>query len=119
MVCIDTNIIVRHLHDGDKRLGSLIKTHKHVLVPLPVWFEVVYVMEKVYEVERAEVETSLMMVLMPEAIVAEKSLLAKVLRCYVKNPGLSVIDCYLAVFAKESRAVLITDDRKLAKYVKS
>jgi predicted nucleic acid-binding protein len=119
MVCIDTNIIVRHLHDGDKRLGSLIKTHKQVLVPLPVWFEAIYMMEKVYGVERPEIEASLILVLMPEAIVAEKNLLVKVLRCFVKNPGLSVIDCYLAVFAKESRATLITDDRKLVKYWKS
>lgn len=115
---IDTNVLVRHLHDGDKKLSEVLERYDKVIIPLTVWFETVFVLEKVYKIERDMIEGGLLLVLTNKKIETDKGVLIKVLRNYVENSGLSVVDCYLWAEANENGVELITYDRKLMKKVK-
>jgi len=109
---IETNILVRQItRDGDLRakltdelLFQIARGEVEGLVSLTVLFETAYVLEKVYQMDRAVVSHSVRRITgVPGIRIAfgEASLLLRTLELYTSLAQLSFADCYHAVLSLE------------------
>jgi len=124
-IFIDTNVILRFLLKDNKtyyvKAESLFleaKDKKQAIRLIPqVVFEVVYVLEKLYKVERADIAGA-MRVFLEENFI--KTINKKELFCaldlYSSNKSLSLVDIYLSCHAKKAQGELVTFDTKLKKF---
>lgn len=118
-VCIDTNIIIRHLVDGDPQLNRLLKQHNKTIIPAPIIFETVFVLEKIYQIPRAEIVDNLNAIISAKQIDIDKSIIPETLTIYLNHPKLSIIDSFLVAFSKQTSSQLLTSDKSLQKVFKA
>jgi len=100
---LDTNVLLRHfLNDHDDhspRATDLIKAIDQglrvVQIADTVVFEATYTLERSYRVPRLTIRELLIGFLeMPGVLLTGKSVFSAVFEIYVRNPGLSIADCY-------------------------
>ncbi len=118
-VCIDTNIIVHHVMGDDQTFVQLLPEVTAIFIPLPIVFETVFVLEKIYCIERQEIVFELQKIFSEDIIKTSKTLLSEIFSLYLQQRSLSIIDCYVACYAKLNELQLVTADKKLKKVAES
>ena len=114
-VLVDTNIIVRNLIDDNDKFSSLLSTADEVHIPLPIFFETIFVLEKVYKLPRETISEYIATIISYENIKTEEDILKKSMTLYTLEKGLSIIDCYLLTYAKQNKLEIQTLDKVLLK----
>jgi predicted nucleic-acid-binding protein len=120
MNIVDANIILRYLLNDESELAeraTVILENNSVHIPNEVLVEVVYVLEKVYKVERSAIYDAIMELLSYDNIeVADKSLISTALDLY-KTIKFDIVDTILYAYHKVSNHTVYTFDKKLEKYI--
>lgn len=120
MVMIDANVILRYLLNDNEKMASeaeeLIK-NKMVLVTVEVIAEVIYVLKRVYEVDRNDIRNSLLAFL-PEVDVKEREVLELGIKTYAEQ-NLDFVDCILYAYKRIKGYDIKTFDKKLNKLLKT
>jgi len=112
---LDTSIVVRYFVDGDLYLEKLLKQGNKLLITTPVIIETIYVLNKIYKIEREIIYEKIMSLVVKPGIVLEDSENIVALNRYRAHSALSFIDCWLFTYAKNAEISLITYDKKLKK----
>lgn len=119
MASLDTNALLRWcLHDIPEQtmaVQDILQKHSEIQVADAAIIEMVFVLEKVYDLPRTIV-TDCVRALMGEAAVnCNRTLFDAVLDIYNDHPALSLMDCCLSVYVSLNQAEpLLTFDKKLA-----
>ncbi len=117
---LDTNTLLR-LILGDvpeqaQRVKKLLTECNRVDVTDAVLFEMVYVMEKLYKIDRDQIAENIRVVIRSSKINSNRLLFERTLPDYVQFPKLSIIDCAAVHYARLNNATpLYTFDKDLAK----
>ena len=114
-ILVDTNIVIRALIDDNDIFQKLVENSDEVHIPLPVFFEIVFVLEKIHRQTRITIVDYLSTVISYENIITENDTLKEVMEIYLNNTNLSVIDCFLLIYADKNKVELKTLDKSLAK----
>ena len=121
MKIADANIILRYLLDDDElsyKAANLIKDNK-ICIPNEVFAEIVYVLEKVYRVEREEISNILLELLDYKNIeVYDLELIKTALKLYAKR-RLDFVDTLLYAYKKVKNYEVYTFDKKLNNLLES
>jgi len=124
-IFIDTNVILRFLLKDSKTYYAKAETifleakgKKHAIRLIPqVLFETVYVLEKLYKVERTDIAGAMRVFLEENSIkTTNKKELFCALDLYSSNKSLSLVDIYLSCLVKKAQGKLVTFDTKLKKF---
>lgn len=76
--------------------------------------EMVFVLERLYKMERQIITQFLLVILRHPQFVCNKTLFERALPIFVSKPALSIVDCTLLVYARLNNATpLYTFDKKL------
>ena len=120
MSLIDANVVLRYLLDDHAELSAKaaeVIENEIVTLPMEVACEVVYVLQKVYEVERQEIQSQLGALLHETLVSMEKpTVFLKGLECYVAS-RLDFVDALLWAYQVVEREPVHTFDDKLKKYL--
>lgn len=124
-LCLDTNVILRFLLKDNGKLYTETRkifnqaasgdTQLHIISQ--VIFESVYVMEKLYGLDKQEVCSSLITLLSETYVKADnKNILLKSLQTYLTENSISLVDIYLSHMCSAQGFKLVTFDKKLLKF---
>jgi predicted nucleic-acid-binding protein len=120
MAIADANIILRYILDDHPELSSQaaeVIDNNAVTLPIEVACEVVFVMQKVYQIERLNIRDALSKLIDEDLISTNKpKLLLKALGCYGQTK-FDFVDCILWAYHKVEQESIFTFDRKLKKYI--
>jgi len=116
MISLATNVVLRFLlgdvADQTKKATKLIENNT-VYVTDVIVIEVIYVLEKVYELPRKDICELVTDFLNFSNVVHNPRFLLKTISLYENYPALSVVDCYACEEAKDYGNELVTLDKKL------
>lgn len=125
MRLIDTNVLVRYLANDDPRQSATSRAlfrrledgAEHVELVLPVLFEVVYVLQKVYKVKRpAIVEALTSLLALATVNIQNKQMILRMLE-YWGASNLGLTDCYLvALMENTKRSEIYSFDRDFDRF---
>jgi predicted nucleic-acid-binding protein len=122
MSVVDANIILRYLLDDHVELSpkaAEILEQQTVLLPMEVACEVVYVLQKVYAVDRQEIQEQLSNLLNENLVEMDKpAVLLKALECYGKTT-FDFVDTLLWAYHTVEQHEIFTFDNKLHKYIQN
>jgi predicted nucleic-acid-binding protein len=117
MTSCDTNIVLRFLlgdvPDQTAKATELIKSNK-VYVTDVIVVEVIYVLEKVYELQRKDICELVVDFLNFASVVHNPYFLLEAITLYKNHSSLSIVDCYACEEAKCYNNELATYDKRLA-----
>ncbi len=120
MSIVDANIILRYLLDDHNDLSpkaAEILEQQTVTLPMEVACEVVYVLQKVYTVEREAIHQQLENLLAENLIEMEKpAIFLKALECY-STGTFDFVDCLLWAYHTVEQEDVFTFDDKLRKHI--
>ncbi|MBK5965366.1 hypothetical protein CCR95_15040 [Thiocystis minor] len=121
MSLVDANVVLRYLLDDHADLSAkaaeMIERQSATL-PMEVACEVVYVLQKVYAVERKEIQRQLGSLLDETQVSMEKpAVFLKGLECYSES-GLDFVDALLLAYHLVESESVFTFDDKLNKYLR-
>lgn len=120
MIMLDANVVLRYLLDDNEEMAleaeKVIKSHK-ALVTIEVIAEVVYVLKRVYSIEREEIKEAVLNFLC-EVEVEEREVLILGVKTYSEQ-NLDFVDCILYAYKCVKKCEILTFDRKLKKLLKS
>jgi predicted nucleic acid-binding protein len=114
-VLIDTNILIRALVDKNDMLLDLIENTDETHIPLPVFFEAIFVLEKFYKQSRTTIVDYVSTIISYDNVVTDFEALKNSLGIYISKHSLSIVDCFLLVYSKKHKIELKTLDKTLAK----
>ncbi|HPD74115.1 MAG TPA: PIN domain-containing protein [bacterium] len=114
-VVIDTNILIRALIDENPELTKIISNTDEVHIPLPIFFETIFVLEKFYKQSRKMIIDYIFTIISYDNVLTDKSSLKEILYMYERKPKLSVADCFLITYAKINNLKIKTLDKALKK----
>ncbi len=122
MIYIDTNIVMRYLLDDHAELSArarqIIDSDKNLFICDGVCAEIVYVLSKVYNVERELIKQTISEFLDKVNInVGNKVLINKSLELFSSN-NVDYIDCLLCAYNHIENVKVETFDTKLKKLLK-
>jgi len=121
MVIFDTNAILRYILRDNPEMAEEVKRHLFrdiCFIPVEVVAEIVYVLSKVYRVERDVIAQTITNIANVDNImVAQNSVVLHALRVYASTT-LDFVDCLLIGYAKEDGYAIFTFDKKLLKHLK-
>ena len=121
MKIVDANVIIRYLLNDVKDLAEKaveIIENSRVYIPNEVIAEVVYVLEKVYRVDREDISSSLCLLFNYQTIeVSDKTLIFEAFGLY-ESRKLDFIDTLLYAYFKVTGYEVLTFDEKLSKLLK-
>lgn len=116
MVMFDANVILRYLLNDHEEMASeaekVIKSHT-VLVTIEVVAEVIYVLKRVYAIDRGEIKESILGFL-AEVQVEEREVLVLGIETYAEQ-NLDFVDCILYAYKCVKKHDILTFDKKLKK----
>lgn len=120
MLIVDANIILRYLlldnEELAKKAAEIIENNK-IFLPFEVIAEVVYVLEKVYKIERAEISRSLKELLKGENIhTYDSDILNKALEIFGSRK-MDFVDTLLCGYSLVRDDEVITFDKKINSYI--
>ncbi len=118
-VVIDTNILIRALIDESPELTKIITNTDEVHIPLPIFFETAFVLEKFYKQSREMIIDYFFTIISYDNIFTDRSTLKEILYTYERKHNLSIIDCFLITYAKIYNLKVKTLDKALMKYLKA
>ncbi len=116
MVMLDTNIILRYLLNDDEQMASEAENtikNMPVQVNIEIFAEVIYVLNGVYHIDKAEIKQCLLAFL-SEVTTPEPDVLKLGIETYAKQ-NLDFPDCILYAFYKIKGYEIKTFDKKLNK----
>jgi predicted nucleic-acid-binding protein len=120
MNIVDANIILRYVLDDHAELSpkaAEILEQQTVRLPIEVACEVVYVLQKVYTVDREDIRQQLGNLLDENLVEMEKSaVFLKALECYSKSK-FDFVDCLLWAYHTVDQQTIFTFDNKLHKFI--
>ncbi len=120
MAIADVNIILRYILNDHEELSvkaAEIIENNLVTLPIEVACEIVFVHQKVYQVERNKIQGVLSELITEGLVCLEKpQLLLKALDCYGESK-FDFVDCLLWAYHEVERESIFTFDRKLEKYI--
>lgn len=118
MGLVDANVVLRYLLDDHAELSPKaadILERQAVTLPVEVGCEVIYVLQKVYAVERKEIQQQLGALLNEGLISMDKpAVFLKALECY-GDSALDFVDTLLWAYQLIERQEVFTFDSKLLK----
>jgi predicted nucleic-acid-binding protein len=121
MEIIDANIVLRYLLNDHKTLSeksAKILENKSVHFPFEVCAEVVYVLEKVYNVPRKNINNSLIILLdYPNISTSDKTVLKSALKLYLTEK-IDFVDSILIAYNHVSGLIIHSFDKKVNKLCK-
>jgi predicted nucleic-acid-binding protein len=121
MVLFDTNVILRYILQDNQEMAQRVEQQlvsDVCFIPVEVVAEMVYVLSKVYSVERKVIAQTIMDITNSDDImVAQDRVVRHALRVYASTT-LDFVDCLLTGYAKEERYTVFTFDKQLQKYLK-
>jgi len=120
MLIVDANIILRYLLFDNvelaKKAAEIIENNK-IFLPFEVIAEIVYVLEKVYKIERAEISRSLKELLKGENIhTYDSDILNKALEIF-SSRKIDFVDTLLCGYSLVRDDEVITFDKKINSYI--
>ena len=121
MKILDANMILRYLINDNIEMAdyveNLIETAEVLILP-EVIAEVVYVMTKVYKLERSNTANGIIEFLKTDNVKTNcNNVIKKGLKLYGEN-NLDFVDCLLCAYHTESGYEICTFDKKLIKTIK-
>lgn len=121
MTIIDANIVLRYVLDDHPVLSpkaAEVIEQQTVTLPIEAACEVVYVLQKVYSVERSEIQQKLSDLVNQQVILIEKpAAFLKALECY-GTTRFDIVDTLLWAYHVVEQHVVVTFDEKLQKHIK-
>jgi predicted nucleic-acid-binding protein len=122
MGLVDANVVLRYLLDDHAELSpkaaDIIERHS-VTLPMEVGCEVVYVLQKVYAVERKEIQQQLGDLLNEKLVNMDKpAVFLKALECF-GDSTLDFVDTLLWAYQTLEQQEIFTFDSKLLKQLQS
>lgn len=118
-VVVDTNILIRALIDENPELTKIIANTNEVHIPLPIFFETAFVLEKFYKQSREMIIDYFFTIISYDNIFTDRSTLKEILYTYERKHNLSIIDCFLVTYSNIYNVKIKTLDKSLRKYLKS
>ncbi len=122
MSIVDANIVLRYILDDHAELSpkaAEILEQQLVTLPMEVACEVVYVLQKVYAVERKDIQQQLANLLNEGLVSMDKpSVFLKALECY-RDSTFDFVDTLLWAYQIVEQQEIFTFDDKLRKYIRS
>lgn len=120
MSLVDANVILRYILDDHPELSTAaaaIVEQQIVTLPIEVACEVVYVLQKVYAVDREEIRQQLGNLLNENLVAMEKPVIfLKALEYYSKSK-FDFVDCLLWAYHTVEQQTIFTFDNKLHKFI--
>ena len=120
MVIIDTNAILRYILQDNPEMAAEVKRELSsavCFIPVEVVAETVYVLSKVYSVERDVIAKTITDITYVNNIkVAQKNVVLYALGVYASTT-FDFVDCLLAGYANEEYYTVFTFDQKLRKFL--
>lgn len=121
MSVVDANIILRYVLDDHIELSpkaaEILEQHAATL-PIEVACEVVYVLQKVYAVERKDIHQQLYQLIKENLVTMDKpAVFLKALECY-STTTFDFVDTLLWAYHAVERQEVFTFDDKLLKYMR-
>ena len=117
---LDTNVILDWLFDRDakrfKRIEQLLQAGTDFHISDIVFLEIVYILEKYYDLTRSEITRNLSVVMNEPKFTCRRGFLLHVIAIYATERSLSFADCYLLKESERIDSPLWTFDRKLVKH---
>jgi predicted nucleic-acid-binding protein len=118
MPIVDANLVLRYLLADDAKAAAAARAvidHQPFELPVEVLCEVVYVLQKVYQVERRKLVLTLReFIRHTDASVPRRAAVLKAL-AYFSSEKLDFVDCLLAGYAAAEGARIHTFDGRLQK----
>ncbi len=122
MNLVDANVVLRYLLNDVEELAdkaAVLLENKELFIPTEVIAEIVYVLEKVYQVEREEIQNSLLELFSYNNIqVNDLEVITEALKFYTKKK-LDFVDAILYAYYKVRKYNVYTFDKKLSKLLDS
>lgn len=120
MEIVDANIILRFILDDNKEMAdkaSEIIENRSIYILEEILAEVVYVLEKVYKMERSKISQTISEFLEFDNIfIDNKEIVLTALEAYGKK-ALDFVDCILFGYSKCRNAKVYTFDKRLEKII--
>ena len=120
MVILDTNAILRYILQDNQTMAEeveLLLSCESCFIPVEVIAEIVYVLSKVYSVERDVIaKTVIGLTNVSNITVAQRNVVLHALRVY-SSTTLDFVDCLLIGYAKVDGYTVFTFDRKLRRFL--
>lgn len=120
MVMVDANVILRYILNNDEILSEKAEKIIHnnqVFVTIEVIAEVVYVLQKVYLVDKSDIKEAVTELLL-EVESKDKDIIICAVDVYA-NHNLDFVDCVLYSYKKINGYEIKTFDKKLNKLLES
>lgn len=121
MVILDANMILRFLIMDNKEMAFEVREiirNDSVLILPEVLAEVIYVMTKVYRIDRARVAEGITVFLNYPDVKTEKTDVVKKGVEYYGRTSLDFIDCLLCAYQTVTGQKICTFDKKLNNFIK-
>ncbi len=120
MAIADANIILRYILNDHPELSAQaaeIIENNLVTLPIEVICEIVFVLQKVYQIERQNIREILHKLTEENLVKIDKlEVLLKALDCYSQTK-FDFVDCLLWSYQEVEQASIFTFDQKLKKYL--
>jgi predicted nucleic-acid-binding protein len=121
MVIFDTNVILRYILHDNQAMVEQVEEQLSInicFIPIEVIAEIIYVLSKVYCIEREIITQVVTDITDTENImVAQTDVVRHALQVY-SSTALDFVDCLLIGYAKEKKYTVFTFDKKLQQYLK-
>ena len=122
MTVLDTNTILRCILQDDEKAAAIVDermSRDECLIPPEVVAEIVFVLLKVYRLDRKEIEQSVSTILRHKNVrVPQKGVVETALR-YFGETNLDFVDCLMIGYAFVDGHRIFTFDKKLNKILSS
>ena len=120
MVILDTNAILRFVLRDNPSMEEEVKlllSNKACFIPVEVIAEIVYVLSKIYGVERSVISKTITdLTKLTNITIAQKDVVIHAFDVYASTT-FDFVDCLLIGYSKEKQYSVFTFDKKLQKYL--
>ncbi len=116
MILIDANIILRYLlndHPQFSQQAAQIIDNQSVSAPIEVICEVVYVLYKVYQIPKTEIQQQISSLLDENLITVDKPEVVKYALLSFVNDNIDIVDAILLAYCIIENKSVLTFDKKL------
>jgi len=122
MLLLDTNAILRYVLQDNQTMADSVEqqlSNNVCYIPVEVIAEIVYVLLKVYQVERELIAQTLLDIANTDNVKVAQNLVVRYALKVFASSTLDFVDCLLIGYAKEEKYTVFTFDKKMQKYLSS
>lgn len=120
MKLFDANVILRYILNDNETMAQKVENlleSSQVFVPIEVIAEVVYVLLKVYKVERIEISNTIDDFISIPSVQTTSDKVIKVATTHFASDNLDFVDCLLIGYKQIEMYDVITFDKKLVNFL--